>query len=111
MCPNDGAVDHLQAVGNGFGLVQRFKQKIPEARLGPAPELAIDRGPFTKEVWQIPPLHSSARDPEHAVQDQPVILRRTAPLRTGFYNERRKKRPLLIAHQSTDQDTLLQLAS
>lgn len=83
MCPNDGAVDHLQAIGNGFGPVQRFKQEVPEAGLGPAPELAVDGGPITKEVRQIPPLHSGALDQEHAVQDQPVILRRTAPLRTG----------------------------
>lgn len=42
MGANDGGIDHLDTVVARPGLVQRFQHHVPDPRLRPAPELAVD---------------------------------------------------------------------
>jgi hypothetical protein len=111
MGANDGGIDHLDAVLALPALVQRRQQHIPHPTQGPAPELAIDRVPFAEMVVQIAPGRARSGDPEHPVQHQPVIPGPTTAPRTALDHQRREERPLLIRHQTTNQDRSPQRAA
>jgi len=106
MRPDDGAVDHLQAVRDTLGVVQRLQQQVPKPRKAPAPELAVDRRPLAEVIRQVAPRRPGPRDPENPIQNKAMILRGAAPPRSSLDHKGRKERPLLVAHQSSDQATL-----
>ena len=78
--PNDGAVDHLDAVWHRLALVERGEDQLPQPRQRPAPELTENREPFAEFFRQVTPRRPGARDPEDAIQNQPMI-RRGSPSR------------------------------
>ena len=55
MRANNSAVDHLESVWNGPALVQGFEYVLPQPSQRPAPELAVNTGPFAKLFGQISP--------------------------------------------------------
>ena len=99
MGAGDGAVDHLDAVGRAFSLVQGLQDRVPDPRQCPSSELPIDGRPGTEVVRQVSAGRTGAGDPEHAVQNPAVILRWTAPLRSGLDHEGGEERPFLVAHK------------
>jgi len=103
MRPDNGRVDHLDAFADAFGLVQGFKQELPQSGERPAPELSIDRRPFAEMSVQVAPLRSGAGDPENFHPEQADDL-----LAGGRYARREPSRwlkagPFLIRHQSPNQ--------
>ena len=56
---------------------------------------------------QVAPGHARPCDPENPIQDKAVIPRTPSAARTALNHERFKTGPFLIAHQTTDQDSLL----
>ena len=103
MRPDDGRVDHLHHFADAIDIVDRFQENIPQARQRPAPELAVDRRPFSKDLRQIPPLGAGAGDPEDPVQHTSVVPGRAPAAWAPDHHEGLEERPFLIPHQSTDQ--------
>ncbi len=116
MRPHDGRIDHLHAARRTralgiAALVQGLQHQcvcvcVPYPRQRPAPELPVHRRPFAEILVQVAPRRARPRDPEHPVQNKPVIFRRPTALAAPGNHERREKRPLLVRHQSTNQDRL-----
>jgi hypothetical protein len=100
MRPDNGAVDHLNALADAPGLVQGFQQEIPQSGERPAPELSIDRRPLAEMLVQIAPLRAGAGEPENPIENEPVILRPSPAMRAADRHEWLKARPFLIRHQS-----------
>jgi hypothetical protein len=111
MRPNDGAVDHLNLAGSRATVVESIENQVPQACQRPAPELAIDARPFAELLRQVPPLRSSARNPEYPVQHKPMVRRRPAATPPNGNDERLKKRPFSVFHQQSSQDSLLRKLS
>ena len=111
MRPDDGAVDHLHAVRDVFGGAQCFQEKLPNPRDRPTSELSVDRPPLAEVIRKVPPLRTGTGDPEDAIQDKSMIARWAPSFGAGFDQEWLKERPLVVAHQVSDQDALLNLAS
>ena len=111
MRPDNGRVDHLDAFADAFGLVQGFKQELPQSGERPAPELSIDRRPFAEMSVQVAPLRSGAGDPENSIQNKPMIFWRTSAMRAANRHEWLKAGPFLIRHQSPNQARLLPKAT
>lgn len=103
MGANDGGIDHLDAVGASAGLVQRLQYHVPDPRLRPAPELAIDRVPGAEMAVQITPCGPCSGDPEYPIEHQSMITRPPTSPRTPLDYERLEKGPLLIRHQTSNQ--------
>ena len=103
MCPDYCAVDHLQAGVAAPAFVEGFEQQLPQAGQRPAPELAVNRRPFTEMFVQVAPGHPRPRDPENAIQNKAMIFWASPATRTALNHERLKTGPFLIAHQTTDQ--------
>lgn len=111
MRPHNGRIDHLHAARRTralgiAALVQGLQHQLPYPRQRPAPELPVHRRPFAEILVQVAPRRARPRDPEHPVQNKPVIFRRSTALAAPGNHERREKRPLLVRHQSTNQDRL-----
>ena len=116
--PNDGAVDHLNAVRNRLALVERGEDQLPQPRQGPAPELTVNREPFAELFRQVTPRRAGARSgafsnrwrsrphPEDAIQNQPVIPRGTPATAPDCSDECLEKHPLVVRHQVSRQDNL-----
>ena len=104
--PNDGAVDHLNRVWNRLALVECGEDQLPQPCQGPAPELTVNREPFAELFRQITLRRAGARDPEDAIQHQPVIRR--GPPATAPYcsDECLEEHPLVVRHQVSRQDNL-----
>jgi len=62
-------------------------------------------------IGQVAPLSSGAGYPEDAIQNKPVIAWWATPFGARLDKERFEERPFVIAHQVSDQDALLNLAS
>ena len=106
--PDDSAVDHLQA-GLAFAtVIAGFKDKVPETRQRPAPELAVDRRPFPKTIRQVAPGNASPGNPENPVQNKPVVPGTPPAASPALNHKRLKADPFLVAHQSPDHDSLRQ---
>lgn len=101
--PDDGAVDHLDSLTDALDVVQHLEQQIPEPGERPPTKLPIDRRPFSEELGQIAPLGTDARDPEDAVEHKTMILRPPAAVRASPRHEWLEERPLLVAHQVSNQ--------
>jgi hypothetical protein len=111
MRPDNGAIDHLDALANPFGLVQGFKQKVPQSGQRPAPELAIDRRPLAKMPMQVAPLRPSAGDPENPIENKAVVFRASSAMRPTHRHERLETGRFVIRHQSPNQARLLPKAT
>jgi hypothetical protein len=96
MRPDNGRVDHLDAFADTFGLVQNFKQELPQSGERPAPELSIDRRPFAEMSVQVAPLRSGAGDPENSIQNKPMISWRAAAMGAANRHKWLKAGPFLI---------------
>jgi hypothetical protein len=70
--PDTGAVDHLQDVGIPAAIGHGFQHHVPQARGGPAPELAEHRVPVAEFGRQVTPRGAGARHPEDGVQHPPA---------------------------------------
>jgi len=55
---------------------------------------------------QVAPGHARSRNPENPIQDKAVISRAPSAARSALDHKRLKTRPLLVAHQTPDQDSL-----
>ena len=104
--PDYCAVDHLQAGVATAAVVEGFEQQLPQARQRPAPELAVDRRPFAKMLMQVAPGNAGSRNPENPIQNKAVIPWTPPTAGTTLDHERLKTGPFLVAHQSSDQDSL-----
>ena len=111
MCPDNGAVDHLDALSNAFRLVEGFQEKLPQPKDRPASKLPVDRRPFAEILMQVPPLGACAGEPENAIQNKAMILRAASNMRPAHCDERFEAGPFLIRHQSTNQAHLLAKAT
>jgi hypothetical protein len=73
VCPDAGAVDHLQEVGLAAAIGQGFQHHVPQARRGPSSDLPEHRVPVAKFGRQVTPRRTGACDPEDRVQHAPVV--------------------------------------
>lgn len=106
MRPDDGTVDHLHAVRNRFAGVENLQDRLPQPRKRPAPELAINRGPFAEFLGQVSPRRAGAGDPENPVQHSSMVNWLAAVRLTHRPQKRFKERPFRIRHQIPRQDSL-----
>ena len=98
-----GAVDHLELVGRNPRMVQRVQDVLPKSGQGPAPELAVDRGPLAELFRQVTPRRSRPGYPENPIQNKTVIGC-LAPVRMpNCPNEALEKRPLIVRYQVARQ--------
>ena len=104
--PDYCAVDHLQAGVAAAAVVERFEQQLPQAGQRPAPELAVNRRPFTEMLVQVAPGNAGSCDPENSIQNKAMIPRTAPAARTALDHERLKTSPFFVAHQTPDQDGL-----
>ena len=71
MCPDDGAVDHLQARVAAAAVIEGIQDQLPKSRKRPAPELPVDRRPFAKIIGQVAPRRPGTGNPRlNFVQNQ-----------------------------------------
>ena len=106
MCPDYRAVDHLQTGIAAAAVVKRFQHQLPQAGQRPASELAVNRRPFAKMFVQVAPGNARPPDPENPIKNKPMVPRTTPAARTALDHEWLKASPLLVAHQTPDQDSL-----
>ena len=106
MGAHDRRIDHLHDGGRPALLVQRVEHQFEQAGFRPAAELLVDGVPLAEIVVQIAPRRTGPRDPEDAVENLPVILRRPPALAAPYDNQGFEKRPFLIRHQPANQDRL-----
>ena len=100
MCPDDGAVDHLQGIGITAAISQGLQQHIPQARRGPAPILSVDRVPVAQLRRQIAPRDARACHPEYPIQHPAVTAGRTPAKGTGLHHEGLEESPFLVRQQT-----------
>ncbi len=106
MRPDDGRVDHLNALADAPGLVEGVEQDVPQPGQGPAPELSADRPPLAEMLMQIAPLRARPGDPENSIENEATVSRPPTAMRAANRHERLKTRPFLIRHQSPNQARL-----
>ena len=103
---NDGAVDHLDLIGQNTAFIQRFKDHLPQTRQRPSAKLPVDARPLAKLFRQISPGSACACNPEHTIQRQSVIRRRAPTASSNSKHERFKERPFGVCHQQSSQSSL-----
>lgn len=96
MRANDGRIDHLQRRIACAAVGERLQDHVPDAAVGPAPELPEDRIPVAEFFRQIEPRRTGSHDPEHRVEHAAVIAWRPT---AATYQERLEIRPLFVRHQ------------
>jgi hypothetical protein len=106
--PDYRAVDHLQAGIATAAIVERFEQQFPQPGQRPTPELPVNRRPFTEMLVQIAPRDTRPRDPENPIQNKPMVPRAAPAPRSALDHKGLKALPLLVAHQTTNQESLPQ---
>ena len=98
--PDDGAVDHLQAVGRGIelgrALVERLKDRLPKPCKRPAAELSVNARPLAELLGEVPPGAPRPGDPEHAVEHPPMVAPLPPVARPHTPDERLEERPLRV---------------
>lgn len=99
MSANHGGIDHLDRLGRRAAIGERLQEDVPEAFQAPSSKLLIDRVPVAERFGQVVPRRAGARNPENAIERATVLAGSTSLLRHEWLEER----PLLIAHQSTNQ--------
>ena len=103
MCPDDGAVDHLQRFGTSAHIGQRLQQHIPNAGCAPSSELSPDRIPIAEFFRQIALRCARARDPENRIERSAMVTGRPTALFTSSGQEGFEKRPFHVRHQAANQ--------
>ena len=96
MCPDHGAIDHVGGDVSLDHFRQRFQHRVEHAGRYPAPVAPEHAVPFAIFVRQVAPLRSSAGNPHHALEIQPVVLRGAAtppPFRRQQFPD---DRPLVV---------------
>ena len=106
MRPDDRRVDHLNGVGNSFGICQRFEQDVPKPGTRPAEKLAIDLAPFAKFLRQISPWRTSPRDLEDPIENPPVIPRRSSAFGACLDDKWFEKCPFRVRQSAPNQPCL-----
>lgn len=106
MRPDNGAINHLNAVRHCLAVVLNLKDRLPEPSERPTPELAIDRAPFAEFFRQVPPRSTRARNPVNAIQNEPVIDRLTPVWLPDRLYKWLEESPFRIRHQISRQDSL-----
>ena len=89
----DAPVDPASSIGLGVHL---RKDAVPEARLLPSVEAPGHCGPAPVAFGQVPPRRTRAQDPQDAVNDLPVIDRRSASMGFLRWQQRLQPLPLLV---------------
>lgn len=103
MGADHGAVDHLKGIGYQPALTQGLHDLLPEPCQGPAPELTIDAGPFSKLFRQVMPGRPRARDPENPIRNK-AMIQGLAPVRCAdCQDDAFVKRPLVVRHKVSCQ--------
>jgi hypothetical protein len=103
MCPDDGAVDHLQHFDISAYIGQRLQQHIPNAGYAPSSELSPDQIPIAEFLRQVAPRCARARDPENRIEHPAMVTGRPTALLRSSRQERLKKRPFAVRHQAANQ--------
>ena len=106
MGAHDRRVDHLYDHRRPALLVERIEHQFEEAGFRPAAELLVDGVPLAEMLVEIAPRRAGPRDPEDAIENLPVILRRSPALAALCDHQGLEKRPFLIRHQAANQDRL-----
>jgi hypothetical protein len=100
MRPNDGRIDHLQRRIACAASGECLQDHVPQAAIGPSPELPKDRIPVTEFLRQVAPRRAGPHQPKHRVEHAAMIARRTA---APMDQESFEIRPLIVGHQSANQ--------
>ena len=74
--------------------LQFGKHPVPDTRLAPALEAAVDRGPLAIPFRQVSPRCSGPQHPDDPVEEFPMILRRSSTARLDFREQRFDPLPL-----------------
>ena len=106
VCPDYCTIDHLQAGVAAPAVVESFQHQLPQAGQRPAPELPVDRRPFTKVLVQIAPSNARPGNLENLIQNKAVVPPAPATTGTVLDYERLKTGPFLDAHQTPYQNGL-----
>ncbi len=78
MRPDSRAVDHIGAGVSLHHLRQALQHSVEDTNLHPAPVAAENAVPFAIIVRKMPPLSARPRQPHHALEVAPIVLRRAA---------------------------------
>ena len=78
------------------GSLQLGKHLVPDARLTPALEAAVDRGPLAVPFGQISPGCACPQHPDNPIQEFSMILCRSSTFRFDFREQRFDPLPLFI---------------
>ena len=81
MCPDNRAIDHLNA-GIADAFSERFEHKIPQPAHRPAPVLAVYQVPISHFLGQIAPGRTGPGDPEYRLKRTPMVTWRAPSQRT-----------------------------
>ena len=100
MRAHDCRIDHLQCRVRYATARKRLQDHVPQAAVGPTPELPKDRIPVAELVRQIAPWRAGSHQPEHRVEHTAMVARRAT---AATDQERCKIRPLFVGHQSANQ--------
>ena len=73
VCPDYCTIYHLQAGVAAPAVVESFQHQLPQAGQRPAPELPVDRRPFTKVLVQIAPSNARPGNLENLIQNKTVV--------------------------------------
>lgn len=85
-------------------VLQRVKDSLPDALLGPATEPLKDAVPLTESFRQVAPRRSRPHDPQHGVEEQPIVLA-TATCITRFSRQQvLQPLPLLVRQLKPPHD-------
>jgi hypothetical protein len=101
-------IANLKRIGCGIGVGQGFKQKIPDPRLGPSMELAVDRAPLAELLRQGAPSRFCPREPKNPVQNAPMVAGRATTQRTRLNYKRLQNRPLRLIQMTFNHPSLLE---
>src|SRR5262249_49476995 len=91
---DEGSVEHQVLVPRVAG--QLGKNPLPDARLRPAREALVHALPLAVPLGQFVPLCPGSQDPEHAVDEQPVVLCGSAGIGLLARQHLSDTRPLLV---------------
>ena len=106
MGAHDRRVDHLYDHRRPTVFAQGVEHQFEEAGFRPAAELLVDRVPHAEMLVEIAPRSPGPRDPEDAVENLAVILRRPSAFDAPYNHDGFEKCPFLIRHQAANQDRL-----
>jgi hypothetical protein len=98
MRPDDGAVDHVPATIRLGEFGQGLQHRVPHAAQGPAPKPLIDAVPLTVLRWKLAPLRARPRNPQHALEILPVVVRRPTAASALGWQKRRNNRPFFVGN-------------